>query len=169
MEDFVGIPNFPDYYINRNGDVLSKIKYKEGRLLKPNLNNCGYYYVCLYKDKKRKQMKIHRLLALTFLDNPNNFNCVDHIDRDKTNNKLENLRWVTHMTNCQNATRRKDNKQGHKNISFTVDKRNDNEYTYYRVKIERNKKKHKKQFKTLAEAIKHRNEYLTNLGEEIID
>ena len=167
MEDFVVIPNFPDYYINRNGDVLSKIKYKEGRLLKPNLNNCGYYYVCLYKDKKRKQMKIHRLLALTFLDNPNNFNCVDHIDRDKTNNKLENLRWVTHMTNCQNRKRQKNNKIGHKNINLDVNKRNNTEL--YQVKIIRNGKIHRKYCKKLEDAIKYRNEYLTALGEEIID
>ena len=176
MDTFHPIPDFPDYFINKNGSVLSYKKSKEGILLKTQLRYDGYYQVCLNdKDKKQKNMKIHRLLALTFIDNDNNFKCVDHIDRDKTNNKLENLRWVTHATNTQNSTRRKNNKQGHKHIRLYVNKKkNGKEYPYYIVEIERNgtrcnRKRHIKIFKKLEDAIKYRNEYLTALGEEIID
>ena len=168
MEDFVPIPNFDGYFINKNGDVLSKRRYKEGRLLKPRMKKDGYYCVCLYKDKKRKDMKLHRLLSLTFISNDNNFPCVDHIDRCRTNNSISNLRWVSHELNMQNQTRRKNNKLGHKHITFYIDKRNGNER--YKFTIVRNgKKQHQKYFKTLEETIKYRDEYITNLGEEIID
>lgn len=167
MDTFVPIPDFPDYYINRNGEILSKT-LKKDRLLKPGLNSNGYYHVCLYKDKKRKSMKVHRLLALMFIPNPDNLPFVDHHDRIRTNNSLVNLSWVTRATNQQNATRRKDNKTGHKNIHFYVDKRRNND-EWYIIDITRNGKRHKKRFKTLEEAIKYRNKYLTALGEEIID
>ena len=168
---------FPDYYISKLGRVLSYKTSKEGKILKPRMDrHCAYYRVGLRdKDKERKFMLVHRLLALTFIPNDNNLPCVDHIDRDKTNNKLENLRWVTHATNTQNSTRRKNNKQGHKHIRLYVNKKkNGKEYPYYIVEIERNgtrcnRKRHIKIFKKLEDAIKHRDEYLTNLGEEIID
>jgi len=168
MEDFVPIPNFPDYFINKNGDVLSKRNCKTGRLMKPTMKKNGYYEICLVnKEKKRKHMLFHRLLALTFIPNDNNLPCVDHIDRCKTNNSISNLRWVTHITNSQNVTRHKDNKTGHKNICFTVDKRNGNER--YKVQIIRNGKQHQKLCKTLEETIKYRDEYITALGEEVIN
>jgi len=168
MDTFVVIPNFPDYYINRNGDVLSR-RYPKERILKPKMEKNGYYRICLVKNKIRKYMLVHRLLALTFISNDNNLPCVDHIDRCKTNNSLSNLRWVTHMTNSQNQTRHKDNKIGHKNIRLDVDKRRRNNNEYYRFTIERNKKTHTKMFKTLEETIKYRDEYITALGEEVID
>jgi len=171
MDTFVPIPNFDGYFINKNGDVLSKRRYKEGRILmKSSLNSDGYYYLCMYyNNNERKPMKVHRLLALTFIPNPDNLPCVDHIDKCRTNNKLENLRWASRALNSQNATRRKDNKIGHKNICLDVDKRTDKDYIYYRFDITRNGKRHKKRFKTLEEAISYRDEYITNLGEEIID
>ena len=80
---------------------------------------------------------------------------------------MVNLRWASRELNNQNKTRHKNNKLGHKHISFYVDKRNDSEW--YRFMIERNKKRHQKYCKTLEEAIKYRNEYLTALGEEVIN
>lgn len=56
------------------------------------------------KDKKRYSRKVHRLLGQTFLDNPENYPTVDHIDRNKTNNNLDNLRWVTIQQNGNNRT-----------------------------------------------------------------
>ena len=66
----------------------------------------GYYHVGL----NYKNYSVHRLVAETFLDNPINLKFVDHIDRDKSNNDLSNLRWVTAQENLYN--RRNANKIG---------------------------------------------------------
>jgi hypothetical protein len=62
----------------------------------------GYEKIGLRKDGIVKYFLIHRLLAINFIPNPNNYNEIDHIDRNKSNNSLENLRWVSHQTNMRN-------------------------------------------------------------------
>lgn len=62
----------------------------------------GYRVVSLYKCGKQKNCKIHRLVAEAFLPNPNKKPCVDHIDTNKENNTVENLRWVTYQENTDN-------------------------------------------------------------------
>ena len=69
--------------------------------MKPTINK-GYLISCLTKNKKNKQYLIHRLLAIQFIDNPNDYPLVDHIDNNKLNNDLENLRWISHSGNCRN-------------------------------------------------------------------
>jgi len=167
MDDFVQIPDYDGYFISKKGNILSKIIYKEGRLMKQSLQKTGYYNIGLYKDNKQKNMLLHRLLALTFIPNPDNLPCVDHIDKCRKNNSLSNLRWATYATNSENRTRPKSNKIGHKHICFTVDKRNGREY--YKFTITRNGKTHQKFCKTLEAAIVYRDAYITALGEEIID
>ncbi len=166
MEEFFPIPDYDGYFINKLGQILSKRKYKEGRIMKPIMEKNGYYIINLYKDKKHKTMSIHRLMGEIFIPNDNNLPYIDHIDRCKTNNSLSNLRWCSYELNNQNRTRPKDNKLGHKHINLWIDKRNDNEW--YRFNITRNGKTHDKRFKTLEDAIKYKIEYLTDLGEEII-
>jgi hypothetical protein len=109
------IEGFPNYLIYEDGRVWSKITNK---YLKNCLNNDGYYRVGLFNNKKKKFYSIHRLLALHFIPNPDNKDFVDHIDRNKTNNSLENLRWATRSENNQNTGLRKDNKLGEKYIHF---------------------------------------------------
>jgi hypothetical protein len=61
--------------------------------------------ICLHSDTaKNNKCSIHRLLAIQYIPNPDNLPEVDHIDRNKQNNDLSNLRWVTHATNCNNKT-----------------------------------------------------------------
>jgi hypothetical protein len=164
MDEFVSIPDFPDYFINRKGDVLSK-KWKKERIMKPNLGKSGYYYFGLRKDKKPYTKKTHRLLAEIFIKNPNNYLYVDHINRDRSDNRLENLRWVTYTENCQNKSKRKKSKSGYKHIHFY------NTTSRWRVTIERNKKVvcDSRKFKTIEEAVSYRNKVLIELNEDIID
>lgn len=62
--------------------------------------NKSYYSVCLFK----KKIRVHRLIALTFLPNPNNHPEIDHINGDSLDNRVENLRWCSHMENMKNPT-----------------------------------------------------------------
>ena len=88
------------YKINKNGDIFS-CHYK--KLMKHLVKDDGYLYVDLRdKEKKRHKCYIHRLLALQYLENPDNLPEIDHKDRINTNNSLENLRWVSRATNSQN-------------------------------------------------------------------
>ena len=91
------------YQISDLGRVRSFAHDKiNGRLLSMRANKQGYYYVSLAKHCVMKSFKIHRLVAKAFIPNPNNYLCVDHIDRDKSNNKPDNLRWCTLSDNQHN-------------------------------------------------------------------
>ena len=96
------IEGYEDLYkIYENGEVES-YKYNKTKILKPCINTHGYKYVILSKNCKIKVHKIHRLLALHFIDNPNEYSEIDHIDINKLNNNLENLRWTTRSINQRN-------------------------------------------------------------------
>ncbi|WP_018923850.1 NUMOD4 domain-containing protein [Salsuginibacillus kocurii] len=77
---------------------------RKGRVLKQNQSN-GYYFIGLRKDGKVKQIDIHRLVALTFLNNSENKPAVNHIDGNKVNNCVTNLEWVTHKENSEHAVK----------------------------------------------------------------
>jgi len=155
MDNFVSIPDFPDYFINRKGDVLSK-KWNKEIILEPAISN-GYLMVCFRKDKKSYNKRVHRLIAEIFIPNPNNYLCVDHINRDRKDNRLENLRWVTHAMNSQNQSIT--NISGYRNICYCKNK--------WIVLIKRNKKVVcDRKFKTIEEAVSYRNKVLIELNEE---
>lgn len=80
------------YQASIDGDVKS---LRTGKILRPGKNNRGYLYVNLYKDGKCKTYKVHRLVAQTWLPNPNNLPCINHISEIKTDNRVENLEWCT--------------------------------------------------------------------------
>ena len=63
-------------------------------------------------DGKRKSAKIHRLVAEAFIPNPENKECVDHIDKVRNNNNVNNLRWATKSENCMNKKIQSNNKSG---------------------------------------------------------
>ena len=103
-EFFIEIQDYPDYYISTYGRVLS-IKNNKENFLKPQLTRKGYKRVGLSFKGKRKQFLVHRLVALHFIENPNPKikDCVDHINRIKDYNKVENLRWVSNQENAFNT------------------------------------------------------------------
>ena len=81
----------------RDGFMLKTTLQKASGYVRVTLNGEKYYY--------------HRILAKHFIPNPENLREVDHIDRDKANNTLENLRWVTRSQNLSNRTMKKYNKR----------------------------------------------------------
>ena len=106
MEIFKSIEGFEDYYVISNlGNVKSlerivifgKVgeKLKKESILKQRINSNGYPAVNLCKNGKCKQIENHRLVALTFIDNPENKPSVNHINGIKADNRLENLEWAT--------------------------------------------------------------------------
>ncbi len=88
-----------NYLVYEDGSVVSA---KTGKQLKPIKKKNGYYRICLRIDKVSQDWLVHRLVAMLFLDNPENKTQVDHIDGDKSNNAVTNLRWVTAMENYHN-------------------------------------------------------------------
>ena len=84
-----------------NGTTLRK-----GRILTPFYEEKkGYYQVALSKDGKEKKQRIHRLVAVAFLDNPFNYTDINHKDEIKTNNKVDNLEWCTREYNNNYGTK----------------------------------------------------------------
>jgi len=114
------IIDYPDYLIYRDGRVWSKSRKGRvtGRYMTHSLTTRGYYQVCLYNNSKTKTFLVHRLLAIHFIPNPHNYPEVDHINRIRTDNRLENLRWVSPSMNCNNKGEYKNNKSGHKYIGY---------------------------------------------------
>jgi hypothetical protein len=93
------IAEFPKYEISSFGNIRHLINKD---ILSTHIQH-EYAMVGLNNDKtSTSPSRIHRLLALTFLPNPENYPCVDHIDGDKLNNSLSNLRWCSYSTNIQN-------------------------------------------------------------------
>lgn len=90
---------FKDYLVNSFGQVTNL----KGEILKPRPNNRGYMMIDLYIDKKKYSMLLHRLVADTFIDNPDNLPTVNHLDGDKSINDVYNLEWASYSDNNLHA------------------------------------------------------------------
>lgn len=88
------------YEISETGRVFN---CQTGQELKGNVNSYGYRVIALTKNGRKKDKKLHRLLVEAFIPNPNNYDCVNHIDGDKLNNSLDNLEWCTKGYNNRHA------------------------------------------------------------------
>jgi hypothetical protein len=110
------IPGYEGYLARDDGRIWSC--KKKGQFLNPQKHNRGYKQVQLFNEGKYRAMLIHRLVALAFIPNPYNLETVDHINRDRTDNRVENLRWASRKDQIENVGMFKTNTSGHTNISF---------------------------------------------------
>lgn len=100
---WVEIPNNPDYRINYYGEVKSFKRYKEGRYVSPYMDKDGYLKLSLCQNSKPKGYFVHRLVAMTFLENTNNLPQVNHRDGHKLNCSVDNLEWTSNTNNQRHA------------------------------------------------------------------
>ena len=107
---FNNIDGFEGYYISKRGKLYSKLlstrnKDSKWRVVKPRLMKNGYLRVLLHiKGRVPKAFYIHRLVAMAWIPNPDNLPMVMHLDNDRSNNKVSNLRWGTQSDNMIQAT-----------------------------------------------------------------
>lgn len=101
------------YEISNRGRVKS-LNYRNtnvAKILKLGKDRKGYYYVIFYINKKPTTFRVHRLVAEAFIPNPNNKPFIDHINTIRTDNRVQNLRWVTSEENANNELTLKHNSE----------------------------------------------------------
>ena len=99
---YAAIYGFPDYYVTSDGNIWSNKSYK---LLLPAPDSSGYLTVSLQSNGKQSTKRLHRLVAEAFVpnDDPAHKTTVDHIDNDKTNNRADNLQWLSNADNIRKS------------------------------------------------------------------
>ena len=114
-ELFKSIDGYDNYLVSNFGNVKNS---KTNKILKPGTHTQGYKQIILYKNGKSKSFKVHRLVGNAFLENPDNKPMIDHIDENKANNNIKNLRWATSKDNSANQGKQINNKSGFKGVTF---------------------------------------------------
>lgn len=134
-EEWREVVGYEDLYLVSNyGRVVFKTRFHNNgnggyirppKLVRPMRSKNGYLQARLWRDNKEQKKYIHRLVGEAFLPNPNNYPQIDHIDADRTNNNVTNLRWCTPTQNHLNPITRKRNsisKIGHPTLIATYSK-----------------------------------------------
>jgi hypothetical protein len=103
MEEYRKIEGYDNYSVSNKGNVRND---KTKRILKGTTNSDGYLQVVLYKERKAKSYKIHRLVGNAFIPNLDDYPQIDHINQKKDDNRIENLRWCSIANNLRNIKKR---------------------------------------------------------------
>ena len=110
---WVDIPDFEDYIISELGEVISKQRMiacknginrmKSATKINPLKKKNGYVYIILKKGDVYETKRLHRLVAQACIPNPNNYEQVNHLDGNKSNNVVSNLEWCSQSHNMKHA------------------------------------------------------------------
>ena len=99
------VTGYEGLYEVSNMGVIKSLNFRrtgEEKILSTSKDTSGYYFVTLFNKGSRKECRVHRLVAEAFIPNPEYKPCIDHINTDRTDNRVENLKWVTHKENSNN-------------------------------------------------------------------
>lgn len=100
MEEWLVINEFPNYSVSNLGNVMNN---KTNKRMKLNVKG-GYCHISLKNETSKKSLKVHRLVACAFIPNPENKPEVNHKDKNKVNNNVNNLEWNTRLENCKHKS-----------------------------------------------------------------
>jgi hypothetical protein len=147
QEYFKPIKNFETYGISNLGNVKD---YRNGKILNqyPNENAGGYLQVQIKNQEGVFSKRVHRIVAENFIDNPNNLEEVDHKDRNRLNNRLDNLRWVSRSDNQLNKLYKPHNNNPYRSIHYYSPNTKKNPYSCWTIQIKNQKLNYKKRFRT---------------------
>lgn len=120
---------------------------KEDKIINKKLHKNGYYCSVLYKNGTPKEILIHRLVAKAFLKNTNNYECVNHINGIKTDNRATNLEWCTFSHNTKEAFR-----TGLMKTNYEVLRKNANAMAIKVLQIDKNTNEIIKEWNSMKEA-----------------
>ena len=118
-EIYVQIKSFPNYQVSNFGNVKNT---EINKILKQSFDEDGYKQISIYDENRKYHTKrVHRLVIEAFKENVENKPCVDHIDNDRQNNNINNLRFATRVENGRNRVIGKNNTSGAKGVSYRKD------------------------------------------------
>ena len=117
------IPGYEGLYQVSNLGEIKSLNYRntgKEKIIKPRKNKGGYLRVVLCKNGKQKDFLVHRLVAVAFIPNHNNYNQVNHKDENPSNNNVNNLEWCTSKYNSNYGNRNKKLSESHKGKKYPM-------------------------------------------------
>ena len=97
VERWQELDDWPGYYVSTHG----RVRGRRGKVLKPFSCSRGYWRVTVHCDGRKANVRLHRLVAETFIPNPDDMEQVHHKNHDTEDNRIENLEWCTNEDNAQ--------------------------------------------------------------------
>ena len=115
MEEWRIIYDYTNYSVSNYGQVRNN---KTGKILKSDKNSCGYLRVKLSLGGIKKMKFIHRLVAIHFLPNYNNYSECDHINNVRSDNRYFNLHWISRSNNIRRIPKKENTSSKYKGVHF---------------------------------------------------